>query len=698
MAPILAVVGTDTEVGKTVVSAAVVAALRERGIRAVGVKPLATGVTPGDAGEDATLLAQASGVRPDECLLQGFALPRSPLAAARAEHAAVGIDALLHALRRRAAAPGLDLLVVEGVGGLLVPLTEQHTVRDLVRSLGAPAVVVGRAGLGTIGHCALTVEAARSAGIEVAGVVLCDTTGDVDAEFAAENAAQVAAQCGVRALGVLPHVAAIDDINALAAAAAEALDLDALQAALRRHTDEARAAADAEVVQLDRRHAWHPFTQTSEWLDEDPVVVQRGEGCWLVDAQGRRHLDGVASLWANVHGHAHPRLDAALRAQTGRIAHSTFLGLTHEPGARLAAELCAAAPEGLTRVFYSEAGAAAVEVALRIALLAQRHRGERQRTRFVSLVEAYHGDTPGAVSVGRSEPFHRGLDPLLFDVLRVPPPQVFVRDQRCDAGDAERRSLDTLRATLQAHGDSVAALVVEPRMQGAAGMWPHRDTWLQRAAQLARDAGALVICDEVATGFGRTGDMFASAGAGVAPDILTVGKGLTAGYLPLSATLVREELFALFTAPYAEHRTLYYGHTYTGNPLACAVARESLALFAEEDTLSRARALADRLALLLAPLQALPHVAQVRQRGVMVGIELCQGGLDEPFDPALRVGRQVILAARRRGVIVRPLGDVVVLNPPLVLSDAEASLLVEAVAESIVEVGAGLMLHALVQP
>jgi len=698
MAQVLAVVGTDTEAGKTVVSAALVAALRARGVMAAGVKPVATGVAPGDAGEDATLLARASGLRPDECLLQGFLLPRSPLAAARAENAAVDMDALLHALRVCAAAPGLDLLLVEGVGGLLVPLTERHTVRDLVRSLGAPALVVGRAGLGTIGHCALTVEAARNAGIEVAGVVLCDTTGDVDAAFAAENAAQVAAQCDVPVLGVLPHVAATDDINALARAAEEALDLDALQSALRARAGDARAAADAEVVQLDRRHLWHPFTQTSEWLAEEPVVVQRGEGCWLVDAQGRRYLDGVASLWANVHGHAHPRLDAALRAQAGRIAHSTFLGLTHEPGARLAAELCAVAPQGLTRVFYSEAGAAAVEVALRVALLAHRHRGDLRRTRFVSLVEAYHGDTPGAVSVGRSEPFHRGLDPLLFDAVRVPPPQVFVRDQQCDADDAERRSLDALRDTLQAHGDSVAALVVEPRMQGAAGMWPHHDSWLQAAAAMARDAGALVICDEVATGFGRTGDMFASAGAGVAPDILTVGKGLTGGYLPLAATLVGEELFELFTAPYAEHRTLYYGHTYTGNPLACAVARESLALFAQEDTLSRARALADRLAALLAPLHALPHVAQVRQRGVMAGIELCRGGLDQPFDPALRVGRQVVLAARRRGVVVRPLGDVVVLNPPLSLSDAEASLLVEAVAESVVEVGAGLMLHALVQP
>ena len=679
-ARILGVVGTDTGAGKTVVAAAVVAALRARGLQVAAVKPVATGVEPGETGEDATLLALASGRAPRDCLLSGYRLPRSPLAAARAEHRIVDVDALVETLRSRAAEPGLDVLVVEGVGGVLVPLTERATVADLMRRLDAPVLVVGRAGLGTVNHCALTVDACRNAGLDVAGVVLSDVDGTTDAAFAAENAAQIAAQCRVEVLGILPHVADTSNLDALERAAA-ALDLDTVMSP--------RDAQTREVIALDRAHVWHPFTQTSEWRDEEPVVVRSAEGCWLVDAQGRRYLDGVASLWANVHGHAHPRLDAALREQTGRVAHSTFLGLTHEPGARLAAELAAVAPPGLTRVFYSEAGAAAVEVGLRVALLTQRHRGQAQRTRFISLVEAYHGDTPGAVSVGRSEPFHRGLDPLLFDVLRVPPPHVFERSgMATDA--AMEMSLHALQEVLQAHGGQVAALVVEPRMQGAAGMWPHSDAWLQRAVQAAHDAGALVLCDEVATGFGRTGDMFASAGAGVAPDILTVGKGLTGGYMALSATLVCEEIFDLFTSLYAEHRALYYGHTFAANPLACAVARASLALFDEEATLQRGRALALRLSSLLAPLQALPHVAQVRQRGVMVGIELCAGGLDQPFDAAMRVGRQVVLAARRRGVIVRPLGDVVVLNPPLVLDDGESSLLVEAAAESIVEVCAGL--------
>jgi adenosylmethionine-8-amino-7-oxononanoate aminotransferase len=678
-ARLLGVVGTDTDAGKTVVAAAVAAALRGRGVRVGAAKPVATGVAPGSEGADAALLALATGVTAAECAMLEFALPRSPLAAASAEGRSVDVEALEREIVARADRGGLEVLVVEGVGGVLVPLAARCTVRDLMRRLGAPVLVVGRAGLGTINHCALTVDACRSAGIEVLGVVLSDVVGGLDPGLAEENARQVAAQCSVPVLGVLPHLPH-PDAAALAAAAEHHLDLDALLGAL------AISDTEAEVVRLDRAHLWHPFTQTTEWLEEEPLVIRDGEGCRVRDTRGRSYLDGVSSLWANVHGHAHPRLDAALREQAGRIAHSTFLGQTHEPGARLAAELAAAVPGRLNRVFYSEAGAAAVEVGLRVALLAQRLRGEPGRTRFLSLEDGYHGDTAGAVSVGRSEPFHRGLDPLLFDALRVPPPQLVRARRGGTVEDAERESLAALRRVVAEQGDRLAAVVVEPRVQGAAGIWTHSDAWLRAVAAEARGCGALLLCDEVATGFGRTGDLFACTGAEVEPDILTLGKGLSGGYLPLSATLVGDELFDLFTGPYAEHRTLYYGHTFTANPLACAVARASLALFDEEDTLERGRALGRRLGDRLEQVAALPAVTEVRRCGVMAGIELGAGALDRPFDPALRVGRQVILAARRRGVIVRPLGDVVVLNPPLVMTGAEADLLVEAVGESIVEV------------
>lgn len=652
------------------VAAALARVLARRGLAVDAVKLVATGIAMGTAGDDAVLLGAATGRSANESVLATFALPRSPLAAAAAEARAIDVQALIDSVRQRA--ERVDVLVLEGAGGLLVPLTAQHTVAGAFRSLDVETVIVGRAGLGTINHCALTVQVARDRGLRIAGLILSNAD-DVDASFATENAAQVAAQCGLPVLGIVPFIAARDDVEAIAHACDEHVDVDALLPG-----GQQSAQVRMHAVAADRAHVWHPFTQTSEWLDEDPLVIRSADGPWLVDEDGRRYLDGIASLWANVHGHAHPVLDRALHEQAGRVAHSTFLGQTHAPGALLAEELAAVTPGGLDRVFYSEAGAAAVEVALRIALQAQTWRGQPRRTRFLSLAEAYHGDTAGAVSVGRSEPFHRGLDPLLFDVVRVPPPHI--------AG--EQDSLAQLDNALRVHADTIAALVLEPRMQGAAGMLPHSDAWLRAAVERARAAGLLVVCDEVATGFGRTGDLFACAGAGVTPDILALGKGLSGGYLPLSATVVSEELFALFTAPYTEHRTLYYGHTYSGNPLACAVARASLALFAAEDTIERGRELAAALTRELQPLHALDVVADIRQRGVMVGLEL-RTPSGAPFDPALRVGRRVTLAARRRGVIVRPLGDVVVLNPPLVTTADQGALLVTAVAESIAEVSAG---------
>ncbi len=662
---IVAITGTGTGVGKTVLAAALCAALRRRGMDCRAIKAVATGVPPGADAEDAVLLGGAMGTAASEAVLATFALPRSPLAAAAAEGRELDVEALARSIE--AAAAGCDLLLVEGVGGLLVPLAARHTVRDLLRRLDADVVIAALAGLGTINHTALTVEAALGSGLRLIGVVLVDAAGDEPA-FVAENAAQIADQCGVPVLGVLPHLDDATDIDALADAAG-ALDLSALTAP--------RPDASEAVVAADRRHLWHPFTQTSDWREEAPLVIRSGDGSWLRDEAGHRYLDGISSLWCTVHGHAHPALDRAAREQLGRIAHSTFLGQTHAPGALLAEELAEVAPPGLTRVFYCEAGAAAVEAALRIALLAQRHAGHPERSRFVALGDAYHGDTAGAVSVGRSEPFHTGLDPILFPARTVPSPHL-----------DEAGSLRALSDLLDREGDRVAALIVEPRVQAAAGMLTHSDRWLAEAAALARRHGALLIADEVATGFGRTGDLFASGGAGVAPDILCLGKGLTGGYLPLSAVLTTEELFDRFTAPYAEHRTLYYGHTYTGNPVACAVARASLRLFEEEGTLASARRLAATLAGLLAERVApMPGVFEIRSRGVMTGIEL-RGGAT-PLDPALRTGRRVILAARRRGVVVRPLGDVVVLNPPLTMTDVEAEILVSAVAGAIAEVTGG---------
>jgi len=444
----------------------------------------------------------------------------------------------------------------------------------------------------------------------------------------------------------------------------------------------------ATLAAWDHRDLWHPFTQMADWVAEPPLVVAAAEGCTLIDVDGRRYLDGVASLWCNVHGHRHPRLDAALRAQLDRVAHSTLLGLTNVPAVELAHALVGIAPPGLTRVFYSDSGATAVEAALRIALQYQQLRGQRARTRFASLVEAYHGDTLGAVGVGYSETFHRHVAAAVVPAVRLPPPHVFCRQRGLAPEAALAAALDAAERTLAAHGPTLAALVVEPLVQGAAGIWVHPPEYVRALAALARRHGALFVADEVATGFGKTGRMFACEHAGIAPDLLCLAKGITGGYLPLAATLATEEVFAAFLGPYEEFRALFHGHTYTGNPLACAVGLASLDVFREERTLAR---LAPKIARLAARLAAdvapLPHVGEVRQQGVMVGIELVADRRTRaPYPPAARVGQRVVRAARARGVVIRPLGDVIVLMPPLAIADGELDLLVDVARDAIAEV------------
>jgi adenosylmethionine-8-amino-7-oxononanoate aminotransferase len=412
----------------------------------------------------------------------------------------------------------------------------------------------------------------------------------------------------------------------------------------------------------DRRYLWHPFTQQRGWEQEEPLVVSEADGCWLFDDHGRRYIDGVSSLWCTIHGHRHPVLDLAVKDQLDRVAHSTMLGLTHGPAVELAKRLVEIAPPGLTRVFYSDSGSTAAEIALKIAFQYWQQQGgeHAHRTRFVSLREAYHGDTIGSVSVGGIDLFHATYRPLLFDSLKTEPG---------DAADMER--------LLAEHGREVAAVILEPLVQGAAGMLVHPPGYLRAVRELCDRHGTLLICDEVATGFGRTGRMFACEHEQVAPDLMCLAKGITGGYLPLAATLTTERLYEGFLGEHEEFRTFFHGHTYTGNPLACAAALANLRLFEQESTLERLDPKIGLMAELLEPIAALPAVAEVRQRGFMVGIEL-QG-----FPVEARMGHQVTLEARRRGAVIRPLGDVVVLMPPLAIESAELRQLLGIVADSI---------------
>jgi adenosylmethionine-8-amino-7-oxononanoate aminotransferase len=399
-------------------------------------------------------------------------------------------------------------------------------------------------------------------------------------------------------------------------------------------------------------------------------VIERADGPWLFDAEGNRYLDGVSSLWVTVHGHRTPEIDAAVADQLGRVAHSTLLGLANVPSIELAERLVRVAPPGLRRAFFSDSGSTAVEVALKMAFQHQQRRGETGRTKFVFFEGGYHGDTLGAVSVGGIDLFHRTFRPLLFESHRAAAPHCY----RCPIGkEFPSCGIDCVRPMeelLRDRGSEIAAVLVEPVMQGAAGMVTQPAGWLPRVAAAARAAGALLIADEVATGIGRTGRWFAVEHEGVRPDLLAVAKGLSGGYLPVAATLATEEIYESFLGRYEEMRTFFHGHTFTGNPLACAAAVANLDRMVRERTVEEAARKGEILGRALEPLRAHPAVGDVRRRGMMAGVELVKDrATREPFPAEARAGARVCAEARRRGLLLRPLGNVVVLMPPLGIED-----------------------------
>jgi len=435
------------------------------------------------------------------------------------------------------------------------------------------------------------------------------------------------------------------------------------------------------LAQWDRDHLWHPFTQMKGFREEELLIISRGEGVYLFDAQGRRYLDGVSSLWCNVHGHRRRELDEAVRVQLDQVAHSTLLGLAHPPAILLARRLAEIAPAGLTKVFFSDDGSTAVEAALKIAYQYWRNRGLPRKQRFLKLAHAYHGDTLGAVSVGGIPLFHEVFQPLLFDTLEAPCPYCY----RCPhREDCSLQCLALLEEQVAVHHEELAAVILEPLMQGAAGMLPQPPGYLTRVREVTRKYNVLLIADEVAVGFGRTGKMFACEHENVSPDLLCLGKGITGGYLPLAATLATDEIYDAFLFEFDEFKAFFHGHTFTGNPLAAAVALASLDLFEKDRILET---LPEKIELLTRRLTAMadhPRVGDVRQRGMMAGIELVQDKISrEPFPVARRTGHRVILQARPLGAILRPLGDTIVLMPPLCISLDELETLTQITFESI---------------
>ena len=434
-----------------------------------------------------------------------------------------------------------------------------------------------------------------------------------------------------------------------------------------------------ELDDWDRRIVWHPFTQMAEY---EPLIIERAQGCTLIDVDGNRYVDGVSSMWCNVHGHRHPRLDEAIRRQLDRVAHVTALGSSNPTTIKLARRLVDLAPAGLEHVFFSDDGATAVEVAIKMALQYWRQRDDPrpEKTQYLALGEAYHGDTLGSVSVGGVERFHAMFDPLLFDCLRVPAPDPYRTPKGVTRENALDFYLSQLEAVLAEHHQRIAAMVIEPLVQGAAGMIVHPRGYLAGVRQLTRRYDVLLIADEVAVGMGRTGKMFACEHEQVSPDLLCLAKGITGGYLPLAATLATDNIWQAFLGEYVESRAFFHGHTYGGNPLGAAVALANLDLFEEEQTLKKLVAKIARLGEHLDRISRLPQVGDVRQSGLIAGIELVRDRTSrEPYPWSEKRGIRVCEHARDKGVLLRPLGNVIVIMPPLVISLDELDQIAYAV-------------------
>jgi len=446
----------------------------------------------------------------------------------------------------------------------------------------------------------------------------------------------------------------------------------------------------------DLAHVWHPFTPMRAFADEGAPIIERGDGFELIDVNGRRYLDGISSLWCNVHGHRVPEIDAAIRDQLDRVAHTTLLGLSSVPSIELAQRLVRLLHRPstidhrpLTRVFYSDSGATAVEAALKIAYQYHRQKPRpEKRDLFVSVGGAYHGDTLGSVSVGSIELFHRVYGDLLFKTVSVASPVTYRRPAGFTPESYIAHCFDEVERVIAAYKDRVAGFIIEPLVQGAAGILVHPPGYLRHVRELTAAHGIPLIADEVAVGFGRTGTMFACEQEQVAPDIICLAKGITGGYLPLAATVVSDEIYNAFLAEPHEGKTFYHGHTYTGNALGCAAALASLDLFEKNGVLANVQSNAARIQQRLAPLADHPHVGEIRQKGVMIGIELVKDRESQTSFPVeRRTGHRVTLTARKRGVILRPLGDVAVLMPapamPRELIDRLCDVAIEAIDEAV---------------
>ncbi|WP_027339056.1 adenosylmethionine--8-amino-7-oxononanoate transaminase [Halonatronum saccharophilum] len=447
---------------------------------------------------------------------------------------------------------------------------------------------------------------------------------------------------------------------------------------------------DLTLLEKDKRYLWHPFTQMKEWVEDcEQIIIERGEGIKLWDTQGREYYDGVSSIWLNVHGHRKKELDDALKEQIDKVAHSTMLGLSNVPAIELAEKLVEITPEGLNKVFYSDSGSTAVEIGLKMAFQywQQLDEGVGPKDKFITLENAYHGDTVGSVSVGGIDLFHKVYNPLLFKTYQAPSPYCYRCSFGEEEGDCSFSCIKKLEEIMDENSHRIAALVIEPLVQGAGGMITAPEGYLAKARDLCDKYNILMIADEVAVGFGRTGNLFACEGEGVVPDIMAIAKGITGGYLPLSATLTTDKVYKAFYDDYKTQKTFFHGHSYTGNPLACAVAIENIDLFERQDIIGGVKKKTELIESKLERFKEITHIGDVRQKGLMVGIEIVKDKKTKKEYPwEEKMGVKVCMRARELGMIIRPLGNVVVFMPPLVSKEEELVEMMEILYQAIIDV------------
>ncbi len=447
-----------------------------------------------------------------------------------------------------------------------------------------------------------------------------------------------------------------------------------------------------DIEKLDKEFVWHPFTQMLNWENEQNIVIERGEGVYLYDIRGNRYIDGVSSLWVNIFGHNNRELNEAIKEQVDKISHSTLLGLANVPSAILAQKLIEISPKNLKKVFYSDSGSTSVEIALKVAFQYFKQKGAKfkNKKKIIAATSAYHGDTLGSVSVGGIEMFHSIYKPLLFDTIRITYPYCYRCPFNLKYPDCELHCAKEAEKVIGFHADEACALIIEPMIQGASGMITMPVGYMKKIEKACKDNDVLLILDEVATGFGRTGKMFAAFHEDIHPDIMCIAKGITGGYLPMAATLFTKEIYEGFLGNYEDNKTFFHGHTYTGNQLAAAAAVKSAELFEKYDLLNKIKPLISHFNETLKDFKLLNIVGDIRNIGLMAGIELVKdGNTKETFAQKERIGHKVILKARDMGVIIRPLGDVIVIMPPLIIDRQTLDTLLSVVYDSIKSVSRG---------